>query len=323
MGHRETRPAATTGARLATPHRHIEPRTTRERVLLELFDRLWEHYRDQVPAVGIYEQVVAKAGATFVNDHCAFRTIAGQEPMTGIASLSRPFEALGYQAAGAYVFPDKHLFSLHFEPPRAEFPKLFISELRSWEMEKPIRKVLTNRLKRQRQTVTDSLLADLAFLDRRGNPDTEKGVRKLLKHHERLPWPAPREKDVRAVAEASQFGAWVLLFGNRVNHFTALVNSHGVSELSDIEKTAGALRAAGVAMKADIEGAPGSKLRQTATEAAMVKVETHGGHMEWPYAYFELAERGEVTDATSGAPVRFEGFLGPQATQLFEMTKKR
>jgi hypothetical protein len=42
--------------------------------------------------------------------------------------------------------------------------------------------------------------------------------------------------------------------------------------------------------------------------------------MPWTYAYFELAERGEVADE-SGRRGRFEGFLGPQATQLFEMTK--
>jgi hypothetical protein len=44
--------------------------------------------------------------------------------------------------------------------------------------------------------------------------------------------------------------------------------------------------------------------------------------MAWSYAYFELAERGTVLDPDSGQRRRFEGFLGPQATQLFEMTKR-
>jgi hypothetical protein len=43
--------------------------------------------------------------------------------------------------------------------------------------------------------------------------------------------------------------------------------------------------------------------------------------MAWSYAYFELAERGEVVDPDSGARRRFEGFLGSQATQLFDMTR--
>jgi len=80
-----------------------------------------------------------------------------------------------------------------------------------------------------------------------------------------------------------------------------------------------------VPMKEDIEGVPGSKLRQSATAAATCDVEvTRDGGVaseSWTYAYYELAERGQVTDPESGAAVRFEGFLGPQATQLFEMTR--
>ncbi len=41
----------------------------------------------------------------------------------------------------------------------------------------------------------------------------------------------------------------------------------------------------------------------------------------WSYAYFELAERNEVVDPETGRRGRFEGFLGAQATTLFEMTK--
>ena len=43
--------------------------------------------------------------------------------------------------------------------------------------------------------------------------------------------------------------------------------------------------------------------------------------MPWSYAYFELAQRDEHIDPASGKRVRFEGFLGPQATNLFEMTR--
>jgi hypothetical protein len=43
--------------------------------------------------------------------------------------------------------------------------------------------------------------------------------------------------------------------------------------------------------------------------------------MPWSYAYFELSQRDWQTDPTSGQRTRFEGFLGPQATNLFEMTR--
>jgi len=44
---------------------------------------------------------------------------------------------------------------------------------------------------------------------------------------------------------------------------------------------------------------------------------------EWSYAYFEIAERGFLQDPRTGESHRFEGFLGPQATQLFDMTRRR
>ena len=95
--------------------------------------------------------------------------------------------------------------------------------------------------------------------------------------------------------------------------------------MDDIEKTVNVLRAAGVPMKENIEGERGSKLRQTATEAVVIDVAVADAQtvttMPWTYAYFELAERGDTTDPETGTKTRFEGFLGPQATHLFEMTK--
>ena len=137
------------------------------------------------------------------------------------------------------------------------------------------------------------------------------------------PWTPPSQSELQAVKQESQYAAWVLIHGYNVNHFTALINSHDVPSLNDIEKTVTALRQAGVPTKAEIEGAPGSRLRQTATEAAIIDVPLRDGRISWSYAYFELAERGEITDPETGRRGRFEGFLGPQATQLFDVTRVR
>lgn len=300
------------------PHQGIETDDPRERFLLSLFDELWRWYRSRVPAVGVYERIVAEAGGRFVNDHIAFRTFAAQDPFAGIASISRIFEALGYEAAGVYRFPDKHLASIHFQHPRAELPKLFLSELRSWELGPAERRIIRRVLKQSRPPVAGEMLAQLHV-----DPSRPKLFRAVVGVFTRLPWKPPRRKDVLALNEASQFGAWVLVHGYAVNHFTALVNSHGVRELSDIEKTVAALKKAGVGMKDEIEGARGSGLRQTATQAADAMVRVAEGKMPWTYAYFEIAERGAAPHPSGGAPVRFEGFLGPQASQLFEMTRRK
>ncbi|MBI4580593.1 MAG: DUF1338 family protein, partial [Planctomycetes bacterium] len=120
--------------------------------------------------------------------------------------------------------------------------------------------------------------------------------------------------------------AWTLLHGNNVNHFTAYINEQNVPEWPDIEATVRGLREAGMPLKPEIEGERGSKLRQTATQAVDVDcpaVDDAGepSTLRWAYAYYELAERGDVPDK-SGRPARFQGFLGPQAAQLFEMTRR-
>lgn len=311
-------------AERALPHQSIEAADAREAIAIKLFDRLWLTYRDRVPYVRTYEEVVQKAGATFVNDHIAFRTIATQKPGTGIASISRPFEALGYQAAGCYQFLDKSLNSIHYRHANPRFPKLFISELRTWELEEPIRTPLLDVVATHGEPFRDESMLRLAQPDLFDDAEVAAAVEELYTLLTTLPWDPPSAEAVKAVNGATQFGAWVMVHGYAVNHFTALINSHGAGELDSIDKTVAALKQAGVPMKATIEGAVGSPLRQTATEAVMLEVPVSGegaATMPWTYAYFELAERGEAFDPSTGKVARFEGFFGPQATHLFEMTR--
>lgn len=304
------------------PHCRIPVENDRERFLAALFDRLWDRYRSRVSYVRDYEQLIADAHATFVNDHIAFRTLAGQQPTTGIVSLSRIFEALGYAAAGCYQFPDKHLSSIHFQHPNGQFPKIFISELRSWELSEAAQAILARSLQGHRAPLSESVLARLLHVNSATQAELLETVTSVF--HD-LPWDVPEQADVAALNAESQFGAWTLVHGYNVNHYTALINSQGAPSLADIELTSAALQARRVPMKAEIEGARGSKLRQTATEAVHIDVpiRQHGRltTMPWTYAYFELAERGVITDPETGRSGRFEGFLGPQATNLFEMTR--
>ena len=167
----------------------------------------------------------------------------------------------------------------------------------------------------------------LASLDDQSKASNEQWLYyEVVDQFHELPWSPPEKSDVEAINEESQYAAWVLVHGYNVNHFTSLINSHQVETLKDIEKTASALAAAGVPMKSNIEGEADSKLRQTATGAAVIDVDVRQNgrpaKMPWTYAYFELAERGEVVDQQTGQRQRFEGFLGPQATELFEMTRR-
>ena len=307
------------------PHGAVTPANRQEEFALELFDRLWARYRGRVRYAAAYEAVVEKAGGAFLNDHIAFRTIASQQPATGIATVSRVAEALGYRGAGWYQFDTQHLSAAHYQHPNARFPKLFISELRAWELSAGAREAIKRSLSTYTGPLPDETLAALAALSEAGPPAPDGLLDQLTAYFTRLPWAPPERSDVELLDGESQYGAWVLVHGTNVNHFTALVNSHGVEELADIENTVSALHKAGVPMKAQIEGAPGSPLRQTATEAVLLDVpamdQGRPATMSRPYAYFEIAERGEVADPATGGHSRFEGFLGPQAANLFQMTQ--
>jgi Domain of unknown function (DUF1338) len=240
---------------------------------------LWDRYAAEVAPARTFARL---SGGSFHNDHVAFRSLA--RPGGGIALLRRPFEALGWRAAGAYQFPDAHLDAIYLAHP-AGLPRVFLSELRGDELSPAARALLAR------------LPAD--------PPPPDAADPEALAAWFEAPAQAPSEQDLLALERESQYGAWLLAFGRKVNHFTGAVD--------DIEAWQRRMQEAGVAMKADIEGAPGTALRQTATHAHPLPVRLADGRArDWPYAYFEIAQR-------SGG---FDGFLGPQARALFDMTKR-
>jgi hypothetical protein len=304
------------------PHAGIPTRCDREALLAQWLDALWDRYRQRVAYAREYQRLLSDHGARFVNDHVAFRTIATQQPMAGIVSLARLFEALGYEAAGCYQFPDKALSAVHYQHPQGLFPKVFLSELQPWKLSLASQQILRRAVPSHRPQPDDAFLAALATAPPADHPAL---LATLMDVSEAPLWDVPDEADLLALNAESQYAAWVLIHGYRVNHFTGLINAHQVDDLATIDQTIAALRTRGVPMKADVEGLPGSKLRQTTTEAVQVEVTVRrGGQLvtrPWSYAYFELAERGTVADPETGRSTRFEGFLGPQATQLFDMTR--
>jgi hypothetical protein len=243
---------------------------------MRLLGLLWDRYASEVPYARTFVQL---SGGSFRNDHVALRTLA--RPGGGIATFERVFERLGWQRAGGYSFPDTHLEAIYMAHPNG-LPRIFISELRA------------ERLSKRAQELLFSLPED---------PPAPEPV-EALAHWFSAP-PPPQESALLELEKESQYGAWLLAFGRKVNHFTGSVD--------DVEVWQRKMREAGVPMKAEIEGAPGTALRQTATHAAPLPVVlAGGGTRSWPYAYFEIAQR---------AP-HFDGFLGPQARALFDMTKR-
>src|SRR5438105_1926735 len=176
---------------LHAPHQHIKVQNDKERFLIELFDTLWDRYRGRMEYVRMYEKLLEQHKATFVNDHIAFRTIACEKPMLGLFMLSRIFEALGYSSGGCYEFPDKHFQSIHYQHPNPQFPKLFITQLKTWELSARARAIIRKSILSHRPLLPDVVLASLSDLRKAAPRERTRLLRILVGYFEELPWDLP------------------------------------------------------------------------------------------------------------------------------------
>lgn len=292
----------------------------------KLFDQLWNIYASKVPYAKTYRDMLSSLHAHFVNDHVAFRslkcTVKGQS--LGLDIAAPIFLSLGYKEGGAIDFPDQKLFAKYYLPPHPDLPRVFISELLIDKLSPESAKLIKDSVQSFKPILSEADLEQLEIVPTLSNSQIETLLKKVVSFFTTRQWEPPLESSVKKVNGESQYGAWVLLHGYAVNHFTGSVNHHKVAQIDDIEKLVAELKSRGVPMKDEIEGARGSKLRQTSTQAAKLAVEAKDDSgktktIDWTYAYFEFAQRGMIEE--DGKKVLFQGFLGPQASQLFEMTR--
>jgi hypothetical protein len=301
-------------------------RTTKEITEL-LIDRLWKQYTERVPYAKQYVDMVGQKGGKAVIDHIAFRTFnahTGEQP-EGIRAIRHILNFLEYKPVSKYSFPKKKLKATHFEHPDGSFPKIFVSQLEVNELPEWTQKMINTAVNSTLYLLSDKSLELLRILEENGALPVEAADYLVddLVNYFRRPWNIPLKDDVLKINDVSQYGAWVLLHGNSVNHFAVLINYQDVKEWPDLETTINALAKAGVPVKDTIEGEKESKLRQTATLAVKEEVKVKGENgiekIIWTYAYFELTQRNYTEEG--GAQKLFSGFLGEQANHLFDMTQ--
>ncbi len=298
------------------------------RLAQELWTQLWSIYRQRVDYARVYEAMIKAAGGTVANDHIAFRSLrlvvdgADGSVNLGIPYLESLVQWLGYEVAGEYHFRDRHLYARHYRHPEQnqyDLPKLFISEL----IVEQLPPLIVNSIL---DTVRSGSFFSFSSWQESGfsSEQNEQAIALALIPIFTRPWTPPKRTVVEAVNSVSQYGAWVLLHGYSVNHFTGYINRQNTPTYPDLKSTAIALAGQGVPMKDNFEGGESSGLQQTATQAVreQVPILDEQGHLDqmlWSYAYYELAERYLVSDS-NGHKTLFEGFIGPQAQHLFDMT---
>jgi hypothetical protein len=299
----------------------------------QLWNLLWQNYRDRVTYARIYQQMIEEAGGSIANDHIAFRTLrltinqAGRSMQLGIPYLAKIVAALGYQPAGEYHFPAQFLYARHYVHPEQDnydLPKLFISELIVDDLPENVATLIKETVQNGEFPLSADLWPPAAI--EASELERQVLLTKLAQLFSR-PWSPPQQSAVEQVNAISQYGAWVMIHGYSVNHFTGYVNCHHTTKYQTITQTSAGLTHLGVPMKSEIEGSMESGLCQTATQAVIEQVWVQDDatgtlqQIPWPYAYYEIAERHHIKNA-SGDAVLFTGFLSNQAQQLFEMTRR-
>ncbi|MBT4989259.1 MAG: DUF1338 domain-containing protein [Rickettsiales bacterium] len=299
----------------------------KKQILDKLLSKLWHDYKGRVSYANQYANLVEEKGGSVINDHIAFRSFKDDIPnqQSGIEPFVQIFQAFDYKIKAEYEFETKKLHAIHLEHEDDTLPKIFISELLVDQFPEEFTQIITRNIASCNCKINDDikhLLQNLNVEDLDSNK-SEQLIAQLVSFFTR-PWSPPQRADIYEANRFSQYAAWVLLHGNSVNHFTANINFQNVKEWPDIDSTLISLKNYGIPLKTAIEGEKGSILRQSATEAVIEDCAAHDAEgnlitVPWSYAYYEFAERGFVNDENS-EPTLFQGFLGEQATNLFDMT---
>lgn len=283
-----------------------------------VLDGLMRRYRERVPDVEkvsdamIADGIIANAGE-IENDHIAFRTMG--VPQLGIKSFEKIFLHLGYEKRDYFYFEGKKLDAYWFSPPKPEYPRIFVSELRVNDLSQQVQDII--------RTYTDEVKSDpVDALDLNDGAAIDAFLHQPL-------WRIPTWEDYSTLLKESEYAAWVIYNRYYLNHYTISVHNlkdgyNTIQEFNDfLEKTGIKLNDSGGKIKISPDGG----LLQSSTVAEIIDAEFAGGEIH-PISgsYVEFAERKVLPQFQHLKPSeikrehRREGFEAGNADKIFEST---
>ncbi len=290
----------------------------RTETLEYVLNGLMRRYRERVPDVAkvsdamIAEGIIADTNE-IENDHIAFRTMGVSQ--LGIKSFEKIFIHFGYQKRDYFYFEAKKLDAYWFSPPKPEYPRIFVSELRVRDLPQHIQDIISS--------YTDEVNSDpVDSLDLNDGAAVDEFLHKAL-------WRIPTWDDYSALLEESEYAAWVIYNRYYLNHYTISVHNlrEGYNTIEAfntfLEKTGIKLNDSGGKIKISPDGG----LLQSSTVAEIIDAEFAGGEIH-PISgsYVEFAERKVLPQFQHLKPSeikrehRREGFEAGNADKIFEST---
>jgi hypothetical protein len=289
----------------------------------ELRRGLLTRYLGRTPSAVAAVNLLAARGANMHNDHVAMRSFVDSRGQSGLAFLVAVFRAFGYAVRDPVVIPGLPVNATWLEPPeQTDWPKVFVSELRASELPAAAADIVHSHVDRIYADHTTRLPQALAA-DAPSQPEL------LLELLDAPPW-APTAAEVeriRAVgaaepslANATEYAAWTLTHGHRINHMTILQNTLGMEGVNNLQDLNLVLRESGLDFNPAggedgmTQGSRQVNLQQSSTRADLV---THtfgcGAERRVPCAFLELIQRHDG----------FAGFLGQNAKGIFSSTHRQ
>lgn len=264
----------------------------------QFFDTLWQDYISITPQAEVIRRLFAATDDEVINDHVAFRTFA-HTPLQ-LDNLEPLVLQMGYSLQDEYQFKAKKLRARSYIHPDSSVPKIFISEL------------LTEQLSEQTQKILAKYTAEI------DQAPSGQNVFWSARH-----WSAPSFADYKTLMQETEYGAWLLAIGIRVNHFTVSINH--LSSVADLKGSAQIHRVlmrvkdAGYRVNAvagEVKGSPESLLEQGSTMADRKAIDFSDGEQhEIPTCFYEFALRYPKADGEL-----YQGFVEANADKIFEST---
>ena len=282
-----------------------------------------------VPDFVRLQKLVADNGGTFLNDHGAIRTADPQVR----ALFVRAARVLGLRRELDYAFPAKKLvsFDLQAVGDDAHEFKVFVSQVDLGAYPAQVAALIREDCAEQWAAADHGGFVELiARAEAAGGlsaADAEAFARHFAEKLMSRPGPALKRATLNAVAAVSGEAASALALGPDFNHVTIDVRAAG---FDGIEAMAAAMQAQGFRLLPAIQGAPGTKLRQTATLAATMdtpvrEADGSAGVAQTEKQFVEIIERAQARDADGaplwrqdGGPLVFRNFLAANAEKIFD-----
>lgn len=281
-------------------------------------ERATARFARHVPDFVALQALVREHGGTFRNDHGAIRTA---DPALRDLFV-RAAAVLGLQRELDYDFPAKKLKSFDLQVPGEDAGqfKIFVSQVDLPALPPAVAELIREDCAGQAAAVDhvpfEALIARAGRDRGLGEADAEAFVTHFSERLMNRNGPPLKRGTLNAVAAVSGEAASALALGPDFNHVTIDVRAAG---FGDIEAMAEAMKARGFRMLPRIQGAPGTKLRQTATLAATVETpvrETDGsiGTAQTEKQFVEIIERRAVEPHDRV----FKNFLAANAEKIFD-----